>query len=76
MKFQHEVWRDEHPLAVVVHASCYREAGARGSLHSPPGWYCDLTKVCELASGADITDTFTPTELDEITDVAVSIARG
>ena len=72
MTFQHEIYRGETPVPVIVTARVYRDGDAYGSLSCSPAWYCDVTRVREIATKEDITDSLTTFELDTIRDVAVS----
>jgi len=75
MTFQHELYRNDEPMPVIVTARVYRDGDARGSLSCAPSWYCDISRVRNVSTGRDVTDTLTADEVDTINDLAVSIAK-
>lgn len=73
MRFQHELFRDDVEVPVVVTCRAYYDDTAPGSLGCPRGLFVEDIVVRRMDTGEIIATE--PHEDDVITDIAVKIAQ-
>ena len=67
-----ELWRDDNPMCVIVHASARRISGEPGSLSIQAGWEIDIARV----TFRNNTIETTPDEREELQAQILKIVAG
>lgn len=69
-----ELWRDDNPMSVTVHASARRVSGEPGSLAIQAGWEIDIARVTIAWSNKPLETT--PAEREDLQAQILKIVAG